>query len=64
VFTITANWTILLNIDSIFEQKIIITANVLSYNIESAKKEKKKKCIGFAIKTMNFLFYNYIFVCI
>jgi hypothetical protein len=50
VFTITADWTILLNIDSIFAQKIIITANFLSYNIESAKKKRKKSALDLQLK--------------
>ena len=37
----------------IFAQKIIITANFLSYDIESAK---KKSALDLHIKTMNFLF--------
>ena len=45
----------------IFAQKIIITANILSYKIESAK--KTVHLLDLHIKTIN-LFYNYIFVCI
>ena len=47
---------------SIFTLEIIITANFLSYDIESAK--KKIHLLVLQIKTIYFMFYYYIFVCI
>jgi hypothetical protein len=38
----------------------LLTANFLSYDIESAK--KKVNLLDLHIKTINFLFYNYIFL--
>ena len=49
----------------LFAQKIIKTANFLSDDTENAIKKKKKKrvqLLDLLIKTIHFLFYNYIFV--